>query len=97
MSNYSVNDKPTAKASPDNPVDGVDDVILTCDEATNEADPTYEWYKSDVKEGPNTKEYNIGKLKAASGSYTCAVVGKAHTGTSVKSNAVEVKILCKYH
>ncbi len=97
MSNYSDNDKPTATALPDNPVVDVNDVTLTCGEATNEANPTYKWYMGGAEQGPTTKTWNIGKTKAASGSYQCEVVAAAHTGTSDKSDAVTVNILCEYH
>ena len=95
--NYSDNDKPTATALPDNPVVDVDDVTMTCAEVTNEPNATYKWYKGGAEQGPTTKTWIIGKAKAASASYQCEVVAATHTGTSDKSDAVTVTILCEYH
>ena len=97
LSNYSDNEKPTVTALPDNAVVDENDVTLTCGEVTNEANPTYKWYKGGMVQGPITKTWMIGKTKAASGSYQCEVVAAAHTGSSDKSDTVTVTILCEYH
>ena len=97
LSNYSDNDKPAAAALPDNPDVDVDDVTLSCGEATNEPNPTYKWYKGGAEQGPTTKTWLIGKTKATSGSYQCEVVAATHTGTRDNSDAVTVTILCEYH
>ena len=100
MSNYSDNDKPTVTASPDNPVDTANDVILTCVEATNEdsPSPTYKWYKDGTEDSSSTAStWNIGNVRAQTGSYQCEVVAATHTGTSEKSDAVTVTFLCEYH
>ena len=98
MSNYPDNDKPTATALPDNPVVDVNDVTLTCGEATNEASATYKWYKDGMEDTTSTAStWNIGNARAESGSYACEVVAATHTGTSDKSDAVTVTFLCEYH
>ena len=97
-SHYLDNDKPTVTASPVNPVDTVNDVTLTCTNATNEADLQYKWYKNGTEDGTSiASTWNIGKTRNASGSYACAVVTATHNRTSDKSDAVTVTFLCEYH
>ena len=95
---YSDNDKPTVTASPDNPVDTVNDVTLICTKGTNEDNPTFKWFKDSMEDNTSTAStWNIGNARAASGSYACEVVAATPTGTSGKSDAVTVTFLCEYH
>ena len=97
-SHYSDNDKPTVTASPDNPVDTVNDVTLTCTKATNEGSPTFKWFKDGTEDSTSTAStWDIGKARASSGSYACEVVAATYTGTSVKSDGVTVTFLCECH
>ena len=72
------------------PVAGKDNVSLTCEEATNEAKPTYKWYiNGDVISGATEATYRIPNDDSG-GNYTCEVVGTADGVGSETSNVLTV-------
>ena len=88
------NDQPNIGTSNESPVENVDTVTLTCNEATSESVVSYEWYKGAQKEAETSKTYQIGNTRDKSGNYKCAV--KTPTKTSAQSAIKSVIFLCKF-
>ena len=97
------NDKPTVTSDSsgeyDNiPIENVDTVTLTCEEATTDTPTVYEWYKGDnVIGGASSKTYQLPDNKRTnSGNYGCKVT-TTNRPISEKSDAKTVTfVLCKF-
>ena len=91
------NDQPTVVSSNNSPVEGRDNVTLTCVPATTDTITGYEWYKDDSKITINATNntYSLPANKRAnSGLYQCKVMTKNLPGLS-RSEVKNVTFLCK--
>ena len=77
---------------------GVDNVELTCDDATNDNIDNYEWQKDNTKiKSATAKTYRIpGNAKTDSGSYQCRVFTD-NIPPSPLSDAKIITFLCKLY
>ena len=79
------------------PVEGVDDVVFTCDSSSSDSGLTYAWYHNDKLIHNETGDtYTLsGGSRTNSGNYTCNVT----TSKPLVKRSPErtVTFLCKYH
>ena len=90
------NDKPVLTSSVVSPVEGINNVTLTCSAATSDTVTGYVFYKNNVQISVRTSSNYLlpNNSRTADGNYTCEVTtGKAPR--SPKADKVAVKFLCK--
>ena len=93
---FSDNDHPRIISSIDHPLEGQDNVVLTCVPATTDSIVAFEWYKDKrfISSGTNDTYMIPGNKRTNSGAYQCKVYAK-NIPISPLSNRKNVTFLCK--
>ena len=90
------NDKPGLNTSNNSPVEGSDNVTLTCSSSTSDVVVRYIWYKNNITI-PSARNHTYPlphNTRNDDGHYSCMVLTK-NAGNSSISDRVTVKFLCK--
>ena len=90
------NDKPGLNTSNNSPVEGSDNVTLTCSSSTSDVHVRYIWYKNNITI-PSARNHTYplpNNARNDDGHYSCMVLTK-NAGNSSISDRVTVKFLCK--
>ena len=99
MSSYpliSVNDKPKIIASKVKPIEGTDNVKLTCQKATTGQVTSVTWYKNNNKiTGARSELYVTGNNRSNAGNYSCSITIR-NSITSQISDNIGIIFICKY-
>ena len=91
-----VNDKPKITASNVKPIEGTDNVTLTCQKATTGQVTSVTWYKNNIKIARTRNElYVIGNDRSNAGNYSCDITIQRNV-TSLLSEEVHITFLCKF-
>ena len=92
----SVNDKPKITASNVIPIEGRDNVTLTCQKATTGQVNSVTWYKNNNKITSTRNElYVIGNNRSNAGNYSCDITIQNNI-TSLMSDNIRITFICKY-
>ena len=90
------NDRPGLNTSNNSPVEGSDNVTLTCSSSTSDVVVRYIWYKNNITI-PSARNHTYqlpNNARNDDGHYSCMVLTK-NAGNSSISDRVTVKFLCK--
>ena len=93
---FSDNDRPRIISSVNHPLEGQDNVVLTCVPATTVSIVDFEWYKDNrfISRGINDTYTIPANKRTNSGAYQCKVYAK-NIPISPLSNSKNVTFLCK--